>query len=394
MNKDNRNDSNIISDEDFMNEIMGNAPAEETQQPELTPDQEFIERVLNGNLESPSTTPDNEEPSEDSNKETETDTTSEEVSTQEKETFKRFGVKDTVTTLIENEVWVDMPIKYGDKEYENISELIDKEKPSKELFELLSVAQKQYRDAQIEDSYIKLDDKNSHKAKLVQAIVNDVDYSDLLEYNTEVIEPLTRIDFAMLPNAEQVAEAFVRNCLVEIDNFHPASIDLAIQTLKKDMTLIDKAEEYQKITIDNFNKEIDKRNFEKAEQVRLKEEEVRNDMKALRAELKANSLSDAFSSKILKLRYSIDPSSGKYHYENLISEKIKDKNFEARFMHFLLDENGFIDKEKSKVKTEASKRIMELVNIVPSSKGGKASPKPSTNLQNDDEEFLQSIGVI
>ena len=81
--------------------------------------------------------------------------------------------------------------------------------------------------------------------------------------------------------------------------------------------------------------------------------------------------------------------------EELLNDKLKDKSFEARLMHFLLDENDFINKEKSKVKAETSKKFLELAHVTPSNKGGKATPRNTTgSLATDDEDFLRDIGLI
>ena len=287
-----------------------------------------------------------------------------------------------------------MPIKFGEKEYENIEDLVEKEKPSKELFELLSQAQKKFRDNQIDESYIKVGDKTSTKAKLINAILNDVDYTDLLEYNKEVVEPLQRVDFASIKNGDKIAEAFVRQCLVDIDNYHPDSIDAVIHAMNKNLQIIEKAEEYQKITIDNFNNEIERRKIEKDQSIQRYKDEEKVSMKASRDELKNQNINDSLSSKILKLRFTKDPETNRYHYQDLIEDKIKDKAYEAKLMYFLLDEVDFIEKEKSKVKIETSKNFMELVQSAPKSQGAKASKNGAGNLQTEDEDFFRAIGLI
>lgn len=382
------NDTNIISDDDFLKEIFENVKNDEKKPEEISE----IDEILLG--KDPVDNSD-EKSTLDSEDETKVDSPSEEeIDVEEKTTLKRFGVRDTISTLIESGTWEDMPIKYGEKEYDSIEDLIEKEKPSKELFELLSQAQKQYRETKINESYIKVGDKDSTKAKLVHAILNDIPYEDLLEYNSNVVEPLQKIDFINTPNGDQIAEAFVRQCLVEIDNYHPDSVDAVIDKLKKDFRIIEKAEQYQRVTIDNFEKEIEKREFERNEQIKEQNRLLKEDMSSLREELKKQSISDAFSSKILKLRYTQDPNSGNFHYQELIKDKIKDKGFEARLMHFLLDEKDFIEKEKSRVKTEVSKQYLELMHMTPSNKGSKETKKNTNNLQTDDEELFRELGLL
>lgn len=379
-------ETNIISDDDFLKEIFNEIKTEEKPKEEPKSD---IEKILSGeeiNTEVES----DEEKTKDLE---EQELTEEEIQKEEKNSFKRFGVKDTISSLIESGVWADMPIKFGEKEYDNIEDLVEKEKPSKELFELLSEAQKKFRDNQIDENYVKIGDKTSTKAKLVNAILNDVDYVDLLEYNKEVVEPLQRIDFANIKNGDKIAEAFVRQCLTDIDNYHPDSIDAVIDGMNKNFQILEKAEEYQKVTIENFNKEIEKREFEKLEFDKRSKEQEKESMKSLREELKNQNISDSLSTKILKLRYTKDQDSKRYHYEDLIKDKIKDKAYEARLMYFLLDDEDFIKKEKSKVKLETSKKFMELVKSAPKSASGKAT-KDTTNLQTEDEDFFREIGLF
>lgn len=387
------NGTNIISDDEFLKELLG-SNGQTTIEPIVEPLSE-VEQILQGGEPTEEENNNNTQTTNtEENQEEEQTTTQEELEELiENKSNKRFNVKDSVLTLIENGEWVDMAIKYGDKTYDNIEELIDKEKPSKELFQLLSQAQNKHREDLIKEQYVKIGDKDSTKAKLVNAILKDIDYSDLLEYNNEVIKPLQRIDFSTIPKGDEIAEAFVRQCLSEIDGYHPDSLDAVIEKLKSDFRLMEKAEDYQKITIDNFNREIEKREIEKAEQVNREKEQLKEDMKLLKTEIKNLSVDDSFANKILKLRYSKDES-GKFHYEQLIQDKIKsDKSFEAKLMYFILDDNDFIENRKSKVKTETQKRYLELVNITPKDGGGKVT-KPTGNLQTDEEDLLREIGLL
>ena len=380
-----REDTNIISDEDFLKEIFNENKNEVVVKEEVSEIDKIFDEY-NGKITE-------EKSVEDGEGVPKTELSEEEIVKEEKKA-SRFGVKDTITSLIDNGVWADMPIKYGDKEYENIEDLVEKEKPSKELFELLSLAQKKFRDDQLDTSYVKVGDKSSTKAKLVNAILNDVDYTDLLEYNKEVVEPLQKIDFSNINRGDEIAEAFVRQCLVDLDNYHPDSIDAVVSNLKKNFQIIEKAEEYQKVTIDKFNEEIEKRNFEKNESLRINKEEEKISMKSLRDELKNQNIADSLSNKILKLRFTKDPDNNRYHYQDLIEDKIKDKAYEAKLMYFLLDEVDVIEKEKSKVKIETSKNFMELVQSAPKRQGAKASKNGAGNLQTEDEDFFRAIGLI
>ena len=94
---------------------------------------------------------------------------------------------------------------------------------------------------------------------------------------------------------------------------------------------------------------------------------------------------------MLKLRFSKDES-GKFHYEKLIKDKIKDKSFEAKLLHFLLDEEEIVKKATSKVKVETSRNFLELMNVKPKESGSKQSN--NSDKSNDvDYELLKELGL-
>ena len=385
-------DTNIISDEEFLREIFDKEKETKTNHASTDIEDELTSE-LKENIVNNDDINKKKDPAEESDKkETETGADNHENLDEEIEkASKRFGVKDTINSLIENEVWVDMPIKYNDKEYENISDLLNKEKPSKELFDLLSLAQKNYKEDLLNKEYVKIGDKESTKGKLVNAILHDIDYTDLLEYNKDIIEPLQRIDFTSIKDGDKIAEAFVKQCLVEIDNYHPDSIDAVVDRLKKEYRLIDKAEDYQKITIDNFNREIERRQLEKTNSIKEERRLLEEQVKQLKDELKARKFDEKFSKEMLKLRFSKDES-GKFHYEKLIKDKIKDKSFEAKLLHFILDEEDFVKKATSKVKVETSRNFLELMNVKPKESGSKQSN--NSDKSNDvDYELLKELGL-
>ena len=127
------NKTNIISDQEFLQEILSDLKLDQPKP--VATEMSEADRILNQAASEENENKNDTPPaSEESKSEQEVDKNEEDIKLEEKSTLRRFGVKDTVNSLIENETWVDMPIKYGDKEYENITDLLDKEKPSKELF--------------------------------------------------------------------------------------------------------------------------------------------------------------------------------------------------------------------------------------------------------------------
>lgn len=385
-------DTNIISDEEFLREIFDKEKETKTNNASTDIEDELTSELKENIVNNDDINKKKDPAEETDKKEAEVKADNNENLDEEIEkASKRFGVKDTINSLIENEVWVDMPIKYNDKEYENISDLLNKEKPSKELFDLLSLAQKNYKEDLLNKEYVKIGDKESTKGKLVNAILHDIDYTDLLEYNKDIIEPLQRIDFTSIKDGDKIAEAFVKQCLVEIDNYHPDSIDAVVDRLKKEYRLIDKAEDYQKITIDNFNREIERRQLEKTNSIKEERRLLEEQVKQLKDELKVRKFDEKFSKEMLKLRFSKDES-GKFHYEKLIKDKIKDKSFEAKLLHFLLDEEDFVKKATSKVKVETSRNFLELMNVKPKESGSKQSN--NSDKSNDvDYELLKELGL-
>lgn len=393
MSKDTEKASNIVTEDEFLQEI-GIIPKEDKNKSteEVDPDKEF-EDMLNSELENKDvekkTEKDNKEEGSDDKKDnsSEKDVHSQreqEIEAQEEQKLKRFGVKDTIDILIENGIWEDVAVKYGDKEYSSISELLTKEKPTKELFDSLSQLEKGIREKNLEKDYIPIKGKDESKIKLINAILSDVDYEDLLSYNKNVVEPVKKIDFTTVKG--EVTEGFVRQCLKDIDNIPDKYLDVEIEDLKKNFKLIEKAEELQKIVIDNFNNEVDLRNKAKQELLVAQQKEQAENIKKFRKLLRDDQFTDSFAQKASQLRYAKDED-GKYHYEKLLADKLKDDSFSKKFIHFLMDEEDFIKKNTAKAKTDSTVKMMELVHIIPKGKGSVKTEKPSST----DDEFLKEI---
>lgn len=396
--ENNNEKSNIISEQEFMR-ALGLAP-EQPVEPKIekTPDDELLD-ILGAGKKKPDENPEPkiEEPKqpvdetkvEEPKKEDEEDKPSEQdIKKEETKSLNKFGVKDTILSLVENDIWSDVALKIGDKEYETLADLIANEKPTKELFTSLSQLQKQLREDKIKSEYVSIKDKDETKVKLINAILSDVEYDDLLKVNRDVVQPITRLDFAS--QDPTVTEDFVRQCLIDVDGIPAKYVEAELQELKKDFKLIEKAEEYQNTVIQEFNNEIELRQ-QAQNALRAQEEEKRtSDIKDFRKILKDSDFSDSFIQKAIQLRFSKEED-GYYHYEKLISDKLKDGNFASKFIHFLLDEEDFLKKEKSRTKVETQTKFMELVNVIPKEKGSKQSKEPSTNLSEIDEEFMSII---
>ena len=386
--------SNIVDDLEFLKAINAAPDDKEEKKEEVKTSEEELNDLLG--LDKPDDKPDHkpdDKPDDkedlDSNKEKK----EEEIQSEEQFSLKRFGVRDTIRSLVENEIWEDVSLKIGDKEYENIEDLLKSEKPTQELFDSLSQAQKQLRDKKLNEEYISIKDKDSTKVKLINAILSDTDYEDLLQYNKEVVQPVTKLDFSNQSDEKVRAYTlgFVRQCLIDIDGIPEKYIDAEIAELESDFRLVEKAEEFQEKVIKNYQDEIDRRTFEKAEIKKQKEELKKVKMKDLKQEFKSQGFNDTFINKALQLGFTED-SDGESHYLKLVKEKSEDPKFKAKLLHFLLDENDFINKVKTPVKKEEVKKTLEIIQILPKEKGGKTTQRNHSNsISEADEEFLEAI---
>lgn len=379
--------SNIISEEEFLQSLGlgggGTPGTPPTQEEVIIIERDPLEELVNPTIEEPIVKEEQEE-------EIEEQPTEEEIEVQEQKTLKRFGVKETINSLIESDIWSDIAVKIGDKEYDSIESLLQSERPTKELFESLSEVQKTLREEKIKEEYISIKGKDETRVKLINAILTGVEYEDLLKYNTEIIEPVKTFDFA---NQDiRATEIFVRQCLKDIENIPEKYIDAEIQELTKDFKLIEKAEEFQAQVIQDYNDEIELRT-QTQKTIKAQEEAERStNIKDFKKVLKEKDFSDSFIHKAVQLRYSIE-NDGKHHYEKLLEEKLKDKDFASQFIHFLLDKEDFLKKEKAPIKEETAKKMMELVNVIPKEKGGKTTKEVPQNLSTADEEFLDILNI-
>lgn len=309
-------------------------------------------------------------------------------------TNKRYGVKDALNSLVENGEWEDVSINYGDKTYESISELLENEKPTRELLDSLTAMQAELRKEKFENGYVSVENLDSTRLNLINLIRSGADYTEMLEYHKQEVEPALAID--VNNSSPEEIERFVADCLDRIDGFPAKYIPAEIEELKKNFTLLAKAEEFKKMIVDNYNEQAQLRIQEEQQHQAQLLEDYNNNVRSFGESLKADNYSDAFIEKATALRYSRDMD-GEYHYQKLIKDKLdEDPAFQTKLMHFLLDEEDFIKKATSKAKLENTKRIMTLNHTLPTRTGGKASPEPRVKTDGDDiyESIRAAGGVI
>lgn len=309
-------------------------------------------------------------------------------------TNKRYGVKDALNSLVENGEWEDVSINYGDKTYESISELLENEKPTRELLDSLTAMQAELRKEKFENGYVSVENLDSTRLNLINLIRSGADYTEMLEYHKQEVEPALAIDINN--SSPEEIERFVADCLDRIDGFPAKYIPAEIEELKKNFTLLAKAEEFKKMIVDNYNEQAQLRIQEEQQHQAQLLEDYNNNVKSFGEALKADNYSDSFIEKATALRYSRDMD-GEYHYQKLIRDKFdEDPTFQTKLMHFLLDEEDFIKKATSKAKLENTKRIMTLNHTLPTRTGGKASAEPKVKTEGDDiyESIRAAGGVI
>lgn len=376
---DNNQVDTALSDIDsIVNIVEGNTPTEE------------------GNNNSEPTEPLNEgqpqEPELDNEAEDEQD--GEVTPAEPVKTNKRYGVKDALNSLVENGEWEDVSINYGDKTYESISELLENEKPTRELLDSLTAMQAELRKEKFENGYVSVENLDSTRLNLINLIRSGADYTEMLEYHKQEVEPVLAID--VNNSSPEEIERFVADCLDRIDGFPAKYIPAEIEELKKNFTLLAKAEEFKKMIVDNYNEQAQLRMQEEQQHQAQLLEDYNNNVRSFGEALKADNYSDSFIEKATALRYSRDMD-GEYHYQKLIRDKFdEDPTFQTKLMHFLLDEEDFIKKATSKAKLENTKRIMTLNHTLPTKTGGKASAEPKVKTDGDDiyESIRAAGGVV
>lgn len=296
------------------------------------------------------------------------------------------NVKNSIEYLLRNQTWSDVSLKFNDEEYESITDLLSKVEATDELFESLNEVQKKLQEDEIQSKYLKIEDTNPHNVKLAEAILKGAEYEDLLRYQGDVIDPLYNLDL----NDDATAEEFVRHCLAEMSNLPQKYIDVEIKDLKQSLKLNEKAEEYKNIIKQDYEAELQRRTQEAIQAQQEEENRVKESIKNFRKTLKEDSFSPTFIDKATQLRYNVD-NDGEEHYLKLIKDKVKDKDFEKKLIHLLLDEEDFYKKVKAPVKQEATKKVFEIINVIPNKSGASPTRGNSVNLTEADANFMDLI---
>lgn len=300
-------------------------------------------------------------------------------------------IVESIQILIDNELWEDTPLKYNEKEYETIADLLKDNPVDEDLFQSMVALQKDIKNNKIKENYISVKDKDDTKVKLASAILEGIEYSDLVQYQSAIIDPMESMDFSTANETD--VEDFVRAYLIDNSNIPDKYIEAEIADFKKEYKLVEKAEEFRATLRNSYQEEIQNRTTALLEHKKQTESDRREGIKNLRKDMKDSNFSSTFIDKAVQLRYDTDDS-GNSHYITLINNKIKeDKEFEKNLLHMLLDPTDFESKIKAPVKQESVKKILELANVVPKAKGGSLNTQPPTNLNEADSKFLSMFDL-
>lgn len=312
---------------------------------------------------------------------------SDDVSSTEGSSKKRLSNKDTIETLLESGVWQDVAISYDGVEYDSIRDLVEKEKITKDLLLDLNDVQKQLRDEEISGKYLPISDIDESRRGLIDAIVRGVDYGDLLELDREVVQPTVNFDVDSA-NIDEVMH-FVKQGLLNLDNFPEKYVDAEIESLKNDFRLHSKAKEYKQRILEEYQSEINQRIAQHEEMQRQFIERQEQDIISFSNDLINDGYNENFARMASELRYNIDEQ-GVPHFIRLLEDRIENPSFAKKLMHLLIDEDDFVNKLTTKTKSETSRR---MIAIAKGSSKNSSGMESATVEKNNGEDFFKRIGI-
>lgn len=285
-------------------------------------------------------------------------------------------------------MWQDVAITYDGVEYDSIRDLVEKEKITKDLLLDLNDVQKQLREEEISGNYLPISNIDELRRSLIDAIVRGVDYDDLLELDREVVQPAINFDIDSA-NIEEVMH-FVKEGLINLDNFPEKYVEAEIESLKNDFRLHSKAKEFKQRILDEYQSEINQRIAYQEEAERQFIEKQEQDIMSFSNDLINDGYNESFARTASELRYNIDEQ-GVPHFIRLLEERIENPSFAKKLMHLLIDEEDFVNKLTTKTKSETSRRMIAIAKGSSKNSSGMEST-PSKN-NNRGEDFFNKIGI-
>lgn len=286
-------------------------------------------------------------------------------------------LKEVITNLVKNNVWSDVSINYKDQEYNSLQELVEKETPTRELFEELLEVQKELKEKELKESYIKIDDKDQVRAKIAKAVLSGQGYEELTEKNNER-EFLRDFDLTNRDNAINMIALYYRdkkNFDIENDPDHIAVLRQKINTLEKNGEIIEVAEQLRNELVSEYERDIENRIQAEKEKVEAFKEQKKRERKEFKEYLKSQNFSDSFIKQADDLRTN--------GYQEVLEEKLNsDKEFAKDFYYFLINPEEFIKNKSQKKVYENTKKMITLT-------GKKASSGRPT--KETEEELPDSL---
>lgn len=295
--------------------------------------------------------------------------------------MSNLSVKQVITGLVKNDIWEDVALKYNDKEYNNLEELLNDTSPTKELFDELVEVQKNLHSEKLKNNYLKIDSKDDTRVKVAKAVLKGQQYEEVVAENSRV-EYIKSIDITQEQNAINLLALYYRD-EKNYDLDDPDAVEYLnhkFANLRKSGDLLYEAEKVKKQIVTNFEKDIERKIQAEQERQRRLEQEIRERKKQFRENLKKKEFSDTFIKKAADLRFQ------DHEYISLIRERLdQDEDFETDFLHFLLDKDDYDASRKQEVKYETARKMIELTG-----KGVRSKGK-STNTPEYDGELSPEL---
>lgn len=288
--------------------------------------------------------------------------TVEEQAPQEEEEIEANTQTNSIHTILAKEKlasgeWEDVIVTI-DGEEKKLSELdfIDEE-----TYQAVLEDDKKHKEETFNSKYVDVENLNETQKSLINIIKSgDLEKAkELFENPEQLKEPFQGYDSTNDAHNEQIVRWYYKQ-----QGNSEKEIDALVNVAKEELSLDTRAEKIVEHGRTQF-KETLKNKEQELQEIKKKEEENR---KVYRKELLNTLKEDKVASETLLKKF-IDVATkpnkdGELEIDNIYEEKMKDPKQASRLIHFLLDEQDFLKKESSKVKTETHKGMLRQVGIL------------------------------
>ena len=195
--------------------------------------------------------------------------------------MSNLSVKQVITGLVKNDIWEDVALKYNDKEYNNLEELLNDTSPTKELFDELVEVQKNLHSEKLKNNYLKIDSKDDTRVKVAKAVLKGQQYEEVVAENSRV-EYIKSIDITQEQNAINLLALYYRD-EKNYDLDDPDAVDYLnhkFANLRKSGDLLYEAEKVKNQIVTNFETDflhflLDKDDYDASRKQEVKYETAR-----------------------------------------------------------------------------------------------------------------------